>query len=268
MNGLMDRLNDMLKKDKFGSEFKNAMKRHNFIITDKIGDFYTIADGFTVDISRERREYEAAPEKLDEIIAKIERECDMEKRMATFNNGQEFLRLVVVREKDITSDMVTAEFVGGLYKTIVYTSDDMTLHRFDEKIAKRWGMPREVLFSVADRNMCRLLAKTKVKKTDLSEGVTAMEFDIPCRHLGVSFMLCNDFRRAVYEYMGAKFLVVAPSCESLIILENITNNILEKLGKEIVREYKKSASPLTTDVFLFTPDKIQIAGHFSVKNPT
>ena len=53
-------------------------------------------------------------------------------------------------------------------------------------------------------------------------------------------MVCSDFRRSVYTYMGAKFLVVAPSTESFLILENITNNILENLGNIIVKEYRKS----------------------------
>lgn len=271
MNGLMEKLNNVLKKDKFGSEFKNALRRHNLSVAEKNGDTFKVTNGiseFSIDISKARAEYERdpSPEMLNDLIRKIEQECDMESRMVSFTNGQEFLRLAVMREKDVKPDMISADFAGGLCKVIVYTSDDMTLHPLDDTILKRWGMPREVLFSVADRNMCRLLAKTEVKKTSIAEGVNAMEFELPCKHLGVSFILCNDFRRVVYEYMGAKFLVVAPSCESILILENITNNILEKLGKEIVREFKKSPNPLTTDVFLFTPEKIQIAGHFSVKS--
>lgn len=271
LNGLMEKLSDALKKDKFGSEFKNALRRHNLSVAEKNGDTFRITNGiseFSIDISKARSEYESdpSPEVLNKLIRNIEQECDMESRMVSFTNGQEFLRLAVMREKDVKHDMISSDFAGGLRKVIVYTSDDMTLHPLNEAILKRWGMPREVLFSVADRNMCRLLAKTAVKKTSIAEGVNAMEFDLPCKHLGVSFILCNDFRRVVYEYMGAKFLVVAPSCESILILENITNNILEKLGKEIVREYKRSPNPLTTDVFLFTPEKIQIAGHFSVKS--
>lgn len=271
LNGLMDKLGDVLKKDKFGSEFKNLLKNHSLSVSEKIGGTYRLTNGvseFTVNTSKARSEYERSPspELLSSLMQKLEQEIDMEIRMVSFTNGQEFLRLAILREKDLRPGMISAEFAGGLCKVIVYTADDLELRTLDEAVLKRWGMPREVVFSVADRNMCRLLAKTKVKKTDLAEGVNAMEFDLPCKHLGVSFILCNDFRRIVYDYMGAKFLVVAPSCESILILENITNNILEKLGKEIVREYRRSSKPLTTDVFLFTPEKIQIAGHFSVKN--
>ncbi len=271
LNGLMEKLNDVLKKDKFGSEFKDLLKKHSLTVSEKNGGRYLLTNGvsdFSVDTSKARSEYESAPspELLTSLMQKLEQEIDMEIRMVSFTNGQEFLRLAIMREKDVRPGMISAEFAGGLCKVIVCTADDTKLRPLDEAVLKRWGMPREVVFSVADRNMCRLLAKTKVKKTSIAEGVNAMEFDLPCKHLGVSFILCNDFRQVVYNYMGAKFLVVAPSCESILILENITNNILEKLGKEIVREYKRSPNPLTTDVFLFTPDKIQIAGHFSVKS--
>lgn len=267
----MERIGDVLKKDKFGLEFKNLLKKHNLSVSEKLGERYRLTNGiseFTVNTQKARSEYESAPspELLASLMEKLEQEIDMEIRMVSFTNGQEFLRLAVMREKDIQAGMISTDFVGGLRKTIVYTADDMELRPLDEAVLKRWGMPREVLFSVADRNMCRLLAKTKVKKMSIAEGVNAMEFELPCKHLGVSFILCNDFRRIVYEYMGAKFLVCAPSCDSILILENITNNILEKLGKEIVREYRRSQKPLTTDVFLFTPEKIQIAGHFAVRN--
>jgi hypothetical protein len=148
---------------------------------------------------------------------------------------------------------------------MVYTSDDIVLHNLEDSTVKKWGVPREVLFSVADRNMCRLLSKAEVKESEISDGIKVMEFDLPSRHLAVSLMMCNDFRRAVEKHMGTKFLVVAPSRDSLLILENITNNILEKIGKLIVREYTQSAFPLTTDVMLFTPDNIRVAGRFAVK---
>ena len=76
--------------------------------------------------------------------------------------------------------------------------------------------------------------------------------------------MCNEFRTAVYEKLGAKFLVVAPSRENLLVLKNITNNILEGLGTVILSEYRKAKNPLTTDVLLFTPQEIQVAGRFSI----
>ena len=88
-------------------------------------------------------------------------------------------------------------------------------------------MPKEVLFSVADRNMCRLLMKADISESKLKEDVRALEFKLPNSELCVSLMMCNDFHRVVSDSFGPKFLVVAPSLDSILVLENNTNNILD-----------------------------------------
>lgn len=272
MNGILDKLGSVFVKDKFDSELKNALKRQNFTVSNKLDNgAYEITNGsasFKIDTGEARRVYEKShsDEALDSFIRQLEKECDMESRMVSFTNGQAFLRFVVMRSKDVKSNMVSVDFVDGLKKVVVYTCDDLQLHFLEESCIKRWAVPKEVLFSVADRNMCRLLDKAEINHSELAEGVMALEFNLPSKRLATALMMCNDFRRVIYKHMGAKFLVVAPSEESLLVLENITNNILESLGNVIVKEYKKSEFPLTTDVMLFTQNNIQIAGRFSVKD--
>lgn len=132
LNGLMEKLNDVLKKDKFGSEFKNLLKKHSLTVSEKNGGRYRLTNGvsdFSVDTSKARSEYENAPspELLDSLMEKLEQEIDMEIRMVSFTNGQEFLRLAIMREKDIRPGMISAEFAGGLCKVIVCTADDTEL---------------------------------------------------------------------------------------------------------------------------------------------
>lgn len=272
MNGLMERLGGVFNKDKFDAELRNALKRRNFTVAGRNGDVYDITDGKTVvktDLAKLRREYESGAlteEKLEELVRHVEKRCDMESRMGSFTNCQSFLRCVVMRERDVKSNMISADFVDGLKKVMVCTADDEELDILPESAMKQWAVPREVLFSVADRNMCRLLSRAEIKESEIADGVKVMEFELPCKHLAVSLMTCSDFRRVVGKNMGPKFLVVAPSRESLLILGNITNNVLERLGKVIIKEYKRSENPLTTDVMLFTADNIQIAGRFAVKD--
>ena len=125
-------------------------------------------------------------------------------------------------------------------------------------------MPREVACSDADRIICNILSNTEIEVETLNGGIKTLDFKTSCPVFCSSLMLCNEFRSAVYERLGAKFLVVAPSRESLLVLQNITNDILEGLGTVILDEYKKAENPLTTDVLLFTPKEIQTAGRFSL----
>ena len=272
LNGILERLGGLFNKDKFEAELKNALKRSNFTVSSKSEDgIYDVTNGsasFKIDAGKAREIYEKnhSEDELDSFIKKLRLECDMESRMVSFTNGQAFLRFVVMRGSDVKNNMVYEDFADGLKKVVVYTADDTELHYLEESCLKRWAVPREVAVSVADRNMCRLLAKAEKNQSEIADGISALEFELPSKRLATSLMMCNDFRRTVYDFMGAKFLVVAPSEESLLILGNITNNILEGLGKVIIEEYQKAEHPLTTDVLLFTPNDIQIAGHFSVKD--
>jgi len=267
---LAEKFSGLFSRDKFEIYLKNALKNRRFDIVSKKDDgTYEVTNGtvvFTVDVGEARAAYEKnrSDEVLEKLINRLEHDCLTKGRMVSFTNGQEFLRLLIMREKDVTPDMISGDFVEGLKKVAVYTPDDEIIHFLDEETLKRWGVPREVVFSVADRNMCRILSKAEISEETLTGGIKALDFKIASPAFCSSLIMCNEFRTAVYERLGAKFLVVAPSRENLLVLKNITNNILEGLGTVILSEYRKAKNPLTTDVLLFTPQEIQVAGRFSI----
>lgn len=267
---LAEKISGIFNRDKFEIGFKNALKRQHFYVTSRDSDsVYEISNGtatFKIDIGEARSVYERtqSDEELERLIKRLELDFVTKGRMVSFTNGQEFLRLLIMREKDVSELMISADFVDGLKKVVAYTPDDEIVHYLDEATLKRWGVPREVVFSVADRNMCRILSRAEISEEELSGGIKALEIKTSAPAFCSSFILCNDFRSVIYDKFGAKFLVVAPSRESLLVLKNITNNILEGLGTVILSEYRKAKNPLTTDVLLFTQQDIQIAGRFSI----
>ncbi len=267
--GLAEKISGLISRDKFENEFRNALKSQGLYISSKENDnVFNVSNGsvtFKINVSDPRRRFEhtgAAPD-LDRFIRRLALDAIIKERMVSFTNGQEFLRLLIMREQDVTDEMISADFVDGLKKVVVYTPDDETIHFLDENALKRWGVPREVVFSVADRNLCRMLSRVEIGEENLGD-IKALDFKISSPAFCSSLILCNEFRSAVYEKLGAKFLVVAPSRESLLVLKNITNDILEGLGTVILNEYRKAKNPLTTDVLLFTPQGVQTAGRFSL----
>ncbi len=267
---LAEKISGIFNRDKFEIGFKNALKRQHFFITSRDSDsVYEISNGtasFKIDIGEARSIYEKtqSDEELDRLIKRLELDFVTKGRMVSFTNGQDFLRLLIMREKDVSELMISTDFVDGLKKVVAYTPDDEIVHYLDESTLKRWGVPREVVFSVADRNMCRILSRAEISEEELTGGIKALEIKSSAPSFCSSFILCNDFRSVIYDKFGAKFLVVAPSRESLLVLKNITNDILEGLGTVILSEYRKAKNPLTTDVLLFTQQDIQIAGRFSI----
>ncbi len=267
---LAEKFSGLFSRDKFESSFRTALKNRRFDIVSKNEDgSYEVTNGtavFTVDAGEARASYEKnrSDEELERLISRLEHDCLTKGRMVSFTNGQEFLRLLIMRDKDVDGTMISVDFVEGLKKVAVYTPDDEIIHFLDEDTLKRWGVPREVVFSVADRNMCKMLSKAEIKEETLTGGIKALDFKVSAPAFCSSLIMCNEFRSAVYGQLGSKFLVVAPSRENLLALKNITNDILEGLGTVILSEYRKAKNPLTTDVLLFTSQEIQVAGRFSI----
>lgn len=268
--GLADKIGGIIPKDKFESVLRSMLKKQNLSVASKESEnVFVISNGsssFRINVGKARRIYEknGSVQELNRIIRRVERDFDLEKRMVSFTNGQEFLRLMLMREQDVTDDMVSADFTEGLKKVVVYTPDDETIYNLDDETLKRWVVPREVAFSAADRNMCRILARAEINEEILCGNITALEIKISSAAFSSSVILCNDFRMAVHDKVGEKFLVVAPSRENLLVLKTINSDILEGLGTVILSEYRKAKNPLTTDVLLFTPEGVQTAGHFSI----
>ncbi|MBP1545313.1 MAG: hypothetical protein J6A37_01770, partial [Oscillospiraceae bacterium] len=74
---------------------------------------------------------------------------------------------------------------------------------------------------------------------------------------------CSDFRNHISRVLGHRFLVAAPSKDTMLALSEVTNDVVERLGTAIVGEYRFATRPLTTDVFHFSSSGVKIAGHFS-----
>lgn len=267
---LTDKLGGMFIHDKFEAEFRNILKNlHLHIISHEGRNSYELANGtasFKFDTTRARTAYEKNPtdEKLAKISCRLEKEVATKSRMISFTNGQEFLRLMLMREKDVKRQMISEDFVEGLKKVVVYTPDDETIFYLDEATLKRWSVPKEVVFSVADRNMCRILARAEISEEELPGGLVALEIKTDAAVFSSALMLCNDFHPAVKKKFGEKFLVVAPSRENLLVLKNLTGDVIKGLGTVILSEYRKAKNPLTTDVLLFTQQDVKIAGRFSI----
>ena len=267
---LTDKIGGIFVHDKFETEFRNILKNlHLHIISREGKNVYEIANGtasFRFDAAKARAAYEKNPtdEKLVRISRRLEKEVATKSRMISFTNGQEFLRLMPMRDKDVKRNMISADFVEGLKKVVVYTPDDETIFYLDEATLKRWSVPKEVVFSVADRNICRLLSKAEINEEELPGGITALEIKTGAETFGSALMLCNDFHPVVKNKFGEKFLVVAPSRENLLVLKNLTNDVMKGLGTVVLSEYRKAKNPLTTDVLLFTQQDVKVAGHFSM----
>ncbi len=271
MYDLNELLIDHKTDEKFNRLFRNALKKLKLSV-EKRGskDYYTVTDGrnsLGFDVSAEKYEF-AKNRKQDAVsalIARIQRDFEIIERMVSFTNGQEFLRYTVMRSEEVGKNMISDDFMGSLKKVICYTGDNITARILNDSYMKKWDVPKEVLFSVADRNMCRLLQKTEYSESSINagRGIRCLDFKAEGNDFTVALMMCSGFRDHIASVLSSKFLVAAPSKDTLLVMSEVTNDILERLGSAIVSEYRFAPRPLTTDIYLYTSAGVSIAGHFS-----
>lgn len=268
--GFTEKFGGLIAKDKFESEFRNVLKRQDISVTAKESDtIYEISNGsalLKIDVGKVKRKFEktGSLKELEDLARSAGLDLRAKERLVSFTNGQELLRLMLMRSRDVTSDMISADFVGDLKKTVVYTPDEENVHTLDAGMLKRWDVPPEVVFSAADRNMCRMLSRAEINEEVIGGNIHVLDIKINSPIFCSSLILCNEFRTLVGSKFGERFFVVAPSRESLLVLKNITGDILEGLGTVTLSDYRKAKAPLTTDVLLFTSQGIQTAGRFSI----
>ena len=260
---------DWFGSDNFDKMFKASLKKFDLQTGEKKSDnVFMITNGrseLEFDISDVRRKFMKNKHQqiTDEFASRAAYELSLEDRLLSFTNAQAFLRLIVMNGNEIRDNMVSADFAGSLKKAVCYPGEGTDIYMLDRKYLRKWAVPAEVLFAVADRNMGRLLSKVKYTCSQIGNGVNVMEFETGGDPLVVSMMLCQDFRELVTEKLGPRFLVAAPSRENMIAVQEIPNNILSGLGEAVVKDYKWADNPLSTDVFYYTPSDITVAGHFN-----
>lgn len=270
MDDLSELLIDSRTDERFNRLFRSVLKKNKLSVTKRGSkDYYIITDGeetLGFDISAEKYTFAVTkdPETADRLVERIIKDFGILTRLVSFTNGQEFLRFTLMRSEEIGKNMIAEPFIGNLKKVMCYTGDNITARILDVSYMKKWDVPREVMFSVADRNMCRLL-----RKTDYSEGAVKsadakyLDFKAEGNDFTAALIMCSDFHDHIAEKMGERFLVAVPSKDSMLVMSEIGEDMLDRIGSVIAGEYRWTSRPLTTDIFLYTPAGIKTVGHIS-----
>lgn len=254
--------------DKFTKALREALHEKRYRIVRKITeDSCEITNGkhsFILNTTTARKDFRRTGD--PDIIADLIKQCECDfitkSRMVSFTNGQVFLRLILMKEENLTFDYIVGDFAGNLKKVIGFTVDDSEVIPLDKSYLFRWDVPKEVLFSVADRNMCKLMERAYIEQSVIGDSIKVAEIKFPCDELRAAMMLCSDFRHRIGDLLGDKFLLVAPSYDGIIAMEYIDMGLLEKLGRMIIKEYMTSPKPLMTEVLEFGPEKTLLIGKF------
>lgn len=256
-------MSDIFGNDRFEKILKSALRGAGLRIENKDGNVYSFSDGANVlsaDISSLRDSFSESENHLllSAFAVELSNKFELEKKLASFTAAQSMLRLLLVTDEEVYEDIISAPFAGKIKKAVGICDDGGELSLLEERFLRKWNVPRDVLFSVADRNMGRLLSKAKYNLVRITDSVDAIEFEAKGDPLAVSFVLCTDFRLLAEEKLGKNFLAAVPSTETMMAVPDIPPKLLSSLREAVFKDYSWADSPVTTDIIRFSSDKAEV----------
>lgn len=259
------------KGNPFFDVMKSMLGEKNYTVSQRISDdLYEVTNGnvtlrLDVRAAREQFQLDGKTDLLQECVAQAILDFSSRYRLVSFQSAQTCLRLLLMRADRVTPDMIADDFIPNVKRVAAFTADGMEVYPLSSSYLKKWAVPRDVIFAVGQRNMDQILLQCDRYVSAVGGKIRVMEFTMKNPGLRAALMLAGCFRDVVSEKLGARFLVVAPSAESMMAVQDVTNNIVESFGPVVLDEYASAACPLTTDVLLFSPQGISIAGRFQVQ---
>lgn len=256
------------KQNAFIKHFKSVLKGYDFSLGKEIRkDVFEIANDSVsaeIDVRDARREFEYGQNSrpLDDLIKKTVLDCSSKTRLASFHHAQTGLRFILSPTAEVSENLISMPFIDDMSKILAFCSDDGSIFEVNKEQAQKWEIPADVLFNVADRNMCEIFRKLELRVTEITNGIKVIEFTDAQPEFCASMLACSDFRRIIGDRLGSKFIAIAPSKRTLLAVEDVTNDFLECFGPVVMREYESSPYKLSTGVFLISPGRISVIGKF------
>ena len=255
--------------ERFNRLFRAEARKLGFSVARIKDNYCSVSDGersLKFDISSEKYAYARTRSAVEaqKMAERVQADFDVLDRMVSFTNGQNFLRFTAVHSGEVKKGMISEDFMGCFRKVLCTTSDDIHARILDEKYLREWDIPAEVLFSVADRNMSRTLLKMTFNEGIIDEGsnIRFMELSAETGDFAAAMMTCSGFYDFASKRLGNRFLVIAPSKDTVAAMTEPVENIYSRFRDLVTESNRWSSEPLTTAVFLYTPQGIETADRF------
>ena len=129
------------------------------------------------------------------------------------------------------------------------------------KMLTEWGVSQETAVKVAEANMDRLLQD---KEPELAGEIDGKLLGmIPVDSVfKASTIFAPSFKGFISRKLAWPVLVVIPCRDFIYVLPEKDKALLDKMGAVVLREYRQSGYPITTEVLRVSDDGIEAIGKF------
>jgi hypothetical protein len=154
-------------------------------------------------------------------------------------------------------EMVTDDIV----RVLVYvTPDESRITWIDEVQLQTWGVPAAEAWAAASMNMSALLAATPIQIEPIDDMQLGM-FDSESV-FKASLVLSPNLKKVLAPKIGWPIYAVIPCRDFAYFFRS--KDLIPRVGKTVVEEYKASGYPITPDVLLISDSGIEAIGTFPV----
>jgi hypothetical protein len=154
-------------------------------------------------------------------------------------------------------EMVTDDIV----RVLVYvTPDESRITWIDEVQLQTWGVPATEAWAAAWMNMSALLASTPIQIEAIDDMQLGM-FDSESV-FKASLLLSPNLKEILAPKIGWPIYAVIPCRDFAYFFPS--KDLIPRVGKTVVEEYKSSGYPITPDVLLISDSGIKSIGTFPV----
>lgn len=160
-------------------------------------------------------------------------------------------------------DTVREAITDKFCKVLVYVDkEEKRITWINDSQLKDWGVSKEQAFSAAKLNMAHLMERIEIKVEHIDQHPIAM-FDMDSS-FKASIIFSPNFQEKMRKKIGWPVYVVIPCRDFAYAFSVKDKDLINRIGKVVVHEFKKSGYPITTEVLQISDSGIEAIGEFPV----
>jgi hypothetical protein len=132
-----------------------------------------------------------------------------------------------------------------------------------ESDLEAWGVTAEEAWDAAHREFGKLVANTRIevlKADDLSLGTVHAQ-----EPFKASMILSPSLKAQVPVELGWPVLAVAPARDFVYLLRKDDKDVLGRVGSVVVREFRQSGYPVSTEVWELSDEGARAIGEYPIE---
>jgi hypothetical protein len=253
-----------MKNDMFLNIFRQQIESHGMKIDsiDEDGLVCVLCGDLTLKISLEnaRRNYERDSDQTH-ITDLVETIINYPQELPEWNIAKENIYLSLSSNDVDFMNFLHKKTTEEFSKVFVYSSEGGLSWITYDDIGK-WDITEEELESQAHSNAEILLERSSIF-VDVIEGKKLGSIDTEDESLKGALLFAPKFKEKISKDFGFPFYAVVPVRDFCYIFSEVDFDFFSsRLGGTVVKEYKESGYPITTEILKFTHDGVKAIGKY------